>query len=364
MTPWYRSPVATTLGIDYPIIQGPFGGGLSSTTLVAEVSRLGGLGSFGAQGLAPEQIREIVADIRQRTARPFALNLWVSTEDAGASEVTAEAFEAALSLLRPFYAELGVEPPRDVPRSRARFEDQVEALLALRVPACSFVFGIPDPAVLKAARARNIVTIGTATTADEAEALEAADVDLVVASGSEAGGHRPSFLRPAEASLTGTFALVPQVVDRVRIPVIAAGGIADGRTVAAALTLGAHGVQVGTAFLACEESNAVAGYRAALFAPGREQTLLTRGFSGRLARGLRNRLAEQLAQSSRTLPYPLPSELLAPLRTAALARDRVDLVSLWAGQATPLVRHRRARDLFAALVEETTVSLPRDLSTP
>jgi nitronate monooxygenase len=364
MTPWYRSRVATMLGIDYPIIQGPFGGGLSSTTLVAEVSNLGGLGSFGAQGLAPEQIREIVADIRQRTARPFALNLWVSTEDAGTSEVTAEAVEAALALLRPFYAELGVEPPHYAPRSRVRFEDQVEALFALRVPAFSFVFGVPDPTVLKAARARNIVTIGTATTADEAKALEAADVDLVVASGSEAGGHRPSFLRPAEASLTGTFALVPQVVDRVRIPVIAAGGVADGRTVAAALTLGAQGVQVGTAFLACEESNAVSGHRAALFAPGREQTLLTRGFSGRLARGLRNRLAEQLAQSSRSLPYPLPSELLAPLRTAALARDRVDLVSLWAGQATPLVRHRRARDLFAALVEETTVSLPRDVSTP
>jgi nitronate monooxygenase len=125
MTPWYRSRVAAVLGIDYPIIQGPFGGGLSSATLVAEVSNLGGLGSFGAQGLAPEQIREIVADIRQRTARPFALNLWVSTEDAGASEVTAEAFDEALALLRPFYAELGVEPPRYAPRSRVRFDDQV-----------------------------------------------------------------------------------------------------------------------------------------------------------------------------------------------------------------------------------------------
>jgi nitronate monooxygenase len=164
--------------------------------------------------------------------------------------------------------------------------------------------------------------------------------------------------------LTGTFALVPQVADAVRIPVIAAGGIADGRAVAAALMLGAQGVQVGTAFLACEESNAVAGHRAALFAPGREQTLLTRGFSGRLARGLRNRLAEQLAQGPRPLPYPVPSELLAPLRAAALARNRIDLVSLWAGQAAPLLRHRSARDLFAALVEETTAILARDGATP
>lgn len=364
MAHWYRSQAATTLGIDYPIIQGPFGGGLSSTTLVAAVSNLGGLGSFGAQGLAPARIREIVADIRLRTDRPFAVNLWVSTEDPGASEVTAEAFEAALSPLRPFYAELGVEPPRYAPPTRVRFDEQVEALIDLRVPAFSFVFGVPDPTVLEAARRRGVATIGAATTADEARALEAANVDLVVASGSEAGGHRPSFLRPAEASLKGTFALVPQVADAVRIPVIAAGGIADGRAVAAALMLGAQGVQVGTAFLACEESNAAAGHRAALFAPGREQTLLTRGFSGRLARGLRNRLAEQLTHGPRSLPYPVPSELLAPLRAAALARDRVDLVSLWAGQAAPLVRHRRARDLFAALVEETTTVLARAAATP
>lgn len=353
MTAWHDTPATRLLGVRYPIVQGPFGGGLSSTALAATVSTLGGLGSYGAQGHTPERIREVVAELRQRTAAPFALNLWVSTADPGAAEVTREAFEAALAPLLPLYHELEVDPPRFERPPAPRFEDQVAALLELRVPVFSFVFGVPEHAILEECRRRNIVTAGAATTAEEALALEAAGVDLVVASGFEAGGHRPSFLRPAESSLTGTLSLVPQVVDAVRIPVIAAGGIADGRGVAAAMTLGAQGVQLGTAFLATEESNAAPGHRAALFGPEREHTVLTRGFSGRLARGLRNRLARVLETVPPPLPYPIPSDLLAPLRREALARDRVDLSSLWAGQGAPLLRHRRAADVFTALVEET-----------
>jgi len=157
--------------------------------------------------------------------------------------------------------------------------------------------------------------------------------------------------------LTGLFALVPQVVDAVGIPVIAAGGIADGRTVAAALMLGASGVQVGTAFLACEESNAAPGHRAALLNASRGDTVLTRAFSGRLARGLRNRLADYLESIPTVLPYPVASELLAPLRRAALLRDRIEMMSLFAGQGAPLLRHRRAKDVFEALVSETDATL-------
>ena len=228
---------------------------------------------------------------------------------------------------------------------------------ALRVPAFSFVFGVPDKVVLAECRRRSIATIGAATSVDEATALEAAGVDVVVASGFEAGGHRPSFLRSADSSLTGLFALVPQVVDAVEIPVIAAGGIADGRTVAAALMLGASGVQVGTAFLACEESNAAPGHRAALLGASREPTVLTRAFSGRLARGLRNRLADYLESIPSVLPYPVASGLLAPLRRAALLRDRVEMMPLFAGQGAPLLRHRRAKDVFEALVSETDATL-------
>jgi nitronate monooxygenase len=221
----------------------------------------------------------------------------------------------------------------------------------------SFVFGVPDAAILAECRTRGVVTMGTATTVAEAVALDDAGVDVVIASGFEAGGHRASFLAPAESSLTGSLALVPQVVDAVKAPVVAAGGIADGRGVAAALVLGAAGVQVGTAFLACEESNAAPAHREAVLAAKSGGTLLTRAFSGRLARGLRNRLADHLAPVKDPLPYPVQGDLLAPLRREALARNRADLLSLWAGQAAPLVRHRRAQDVFAALLAGTDALL-------
>lgn len=348
---WRTTRFTERLGLAYPIVQGPFGGGLSSPSLAAAVSNRGGLGSYGGQGHSPERIREVAAAIRGLTDRPFAMNLWVSTEDPGARAVTEAAFRDALTPLLPLYGELGVDPPAYAPLPPPPFDRQAEALIAERVPAFSFIFGVPDAAVLADCRARGIATLGTATTVAEAVALDEAGVDVVVASGLEAGGHRASFLASAEASLTGTFALVPLVVDAVRAPVVAAGGIADGRGVTAALALGAAGVQVGTAFLACEESNAAPGHKDALFAARAGDTLLTRAFSGRLARGLRNRLAEHLA-STAPLPYPVQGELLAPLRREALARNRTDLVSLWAGQAAPLVRHRRAADVFDALVAD------------
>ncbi|MET0552655.1 MAG: nitronate monooxygenase [Vicinamibacteria bacterium] len=358
MKSWRTTRLVERLGLTHPIVQGPFGGGLSSAALAAAVSNLGGLGSYGAQGHAPERIREVAAAIRQLTARPFAINLWVSTEDEGARAVTEARFLASLVPLLPLYRELAVEPPAYAPLPEAPFERQAEALVAARVPAFSFVFGVPDAAILADCRAHGIVTLGTATTVAEAVALDEAGVDVVVASGLEAGGHRASFLASAEESLTGLLALVPQVVDAVRAPVVAAGGIADGRGVAAALVLGAEGVQVGTAFLACEESNAAPAHKEALLGARAGDTLLTRGFSGRLARGLRNRLAEHLAREGPApLPYPVQGDLLSPLRRAALAQDRADLVSLWAGQAAPLARHRRARDVFEALVSGTDAIL-------
>jgi len=182
--------------------------------------------------------------------------------------------------------------------------------------------------------------------------MEAAGVDLIVASGAEAGGHRPSFLRPAESSLTGTFSLIPQVVDAVDLPVIAAGGIADGRGMAAALALGADGVQIGTAFLACEESNAPVAHREALLSSRSRDTMLTRVFTGRLARGLRNRLGSALEQESApVLPYPLQGQLVGSLRAEALRQGRHDLVTFWSGQSAPLLHHRRAAELFQDLLE-------------
>jgi nitronate monooxygenase len=358
MQSWRTTRLTERLGLTHPIVQGPFGGGLSSPALAAAVSNLGGLGSYGAQGHPPERIREVAAAIRELTGRPFAMNLWVSTEDEGARAVTEAQFLTSLAPLLPFYRELGVEPPAYRPLPAPPFESQAAAVIEARVPAFSFVFGVPDAAILADCRARGIATLGTATTVAEAVALDEAGVDVVVASGLEAGGHRASFLASAEQSLTGLVALVPQVVDAVQAPVVAAGGIADGRGVAAALVLGAQGVQVGTAFLACLESNAAPGHKDALLGARSGESVLTRAFSGRLARGLRNRLAEHLVREGiPPLPYPVQGDLLSPLRREALAQDRTDLVSLWAGQAAPLARHRRARDVFEALVAGTDAIL-------
>ena len=282
---WNDTAITRRLGIRYPIVQGPFGGGLSSARLVAAVSNAGGLGSFGAQGMTPNRIREVVREIRALTASPFAVNLWVSTEDVGASGTTRSTYEAALVPLAPFFSELRVPPPTFPLRGWATFDEQVSALLDARPPVFSFVFGVPPMPVIDECRRRSIVTIGAATTVDEAVALEESGVDVVVASGFEAGGHRPSFLRSPETSLTGLFSLLPQVCDAVDIPVIAAGGIADGRGVAAALALGAEGVQIGTAFLACEESNAPPAHREALLGSRAVQHGSDAGFLGSSRQG-------------------------------------------------------------------------------
>jgi len=250
-----RHALRTRLGIDLPIVQGPFGGGYSSARLAAAVSNAGGLGSFGVHALSAEQILHTATAIRALTAKPYALNLWVSNRDFQGDQPPLPMMQRMHERLKPYYRELGLEhPPEPVCKPVYDFEEQAQAVIEARPAVFSFVFGVPSPEIVKACKQRGIVTLGAATTLAEALALEQGGVDMIVASGFEAGGHRPSFLEPAEASLHGTLALVPQAASAVRVPVIAAGGIADARGVAAALHLGAQAVQVGTAFLACEES--------------------------------------------------------------------------------------------------------------
>lgn len=341
------------LGIRHPIIQGPFGGGLSSVKLAAAVSEAGGLGSYGAHDLPPAQIARLIADLRSATTRPFNINLWVSRHDDTALRVGAAQHEAALRRFAPIYARLGIAPP--TPETSEpdafTFEQQAEVVLSHRPAVFSFVFGIPDSAILRECRRQGILTLGAATTPDEAEALEAAGVDMIVATGSDAGGHRPSFLQPAEHSLVGTMALVPQIVNAVRVPVIAAGGIADARGLRAAFQLGAQAVQIGTAFLACEESGCSAPHRAALFSPTAKTTRLTRLFTGRLARFMSNPLLDELeAVDAPALPFPRQSEWLRPIKIHAVQANDPGLMPLYAGQAAPLLRHRHAAQLMAELV--------------
>src|SRR6202047_54082 len=333
---WNENRLAARLGIDYPVVQGPLGG-LSSQKLMAAVSNFGGLGSFGAHGLAPEAIKEVIGQIRSLTSKPFAMNLWESMEDEGARTSAENAFNRSLAPLTTHLAALGAAHPKLKPYSPARFEDQARVLLDAKVPVFSFIFGIPPREILEECRAKSIVTIGTATTPEGAAALQEAGVDVIVASGFEGGGHRGSFLRSAEDSLTGTLSLVPQITDKVKVPVIAAGGIADARGVIAALALGAGGVQMGTVFLACEESGASFLHRQALRGKKAGHTALTKGFTGRLARGIHNRLLQELNQDGTAiLPYPLQRSLVRNLAISAAAAGRSDLLPLWAGQSANL----------------------------
>src|SRR6266478_4271958 len=351
---WNENRLTAKLGIDYPVIQGPLGG-LSSQKLTAAVSNFGGLGSFGAHGLAPEAIKEAIAEIRSLTSKPFAMNLWVSMEDEGARTSGENAFNRSLAPLTTHLAVLGAPRPTFKPYSPPRFEDQARVLLDAKVPAFSFIYGIPPQEILEGCRAKHIVTIGTATTPEEGAALQEAGVDAVVASGFEAGGHRGSFLRAAENSLTGTLALVPQIVDNVDVPVIAAGGIGDVRGVVAALALGAEGVQMGTVFLACEESGASLLHRQALRGKKAGHTALTKGFTGRLARVIHNRLLEELnAEGTAILPYPLQRRLVRNLAIPAEAAGRSDLVPLWAGQSAHLSTCTDVSAFLTSLVEEVS----------
>ncbi len=348
---WNQTRVATALGIQYPIIQGPLGG-FSSQRLTAAVSNFDGLGSFGAHSFQPQAIKDVIAEIRSLTAKPFAMNLWVSMEDQGAAASDAAAFHRALSHLAPHIKKVGGTQPDFAPYKSIRFEDQVRVLLDAKVPVFSFIYGIPPKEILDEARKQNIVTIGTATTPDEAIAIEQAGVNLVVASGFEAGGHRGSFLRSSEDSLTGTISLVPQTVDAVKIPVIAAGGIADARGIAAAFSLGAEGVQIGTAFLACVESGAHPLHWEAILSGKARRTSLTRGFTGRLARGIHNELLESLNRPrTEVLPYPLQRALMRNLALPAQKAGNAELLALWAGQSANLARCPSVDELLASLVD-------------
>ncbi len=351
---WYKTKFSEIVGIQYPIIQGPFGGGYSSVELTSTVSNLGGLGSFGAQSLTPQQIIDTNNAIHSVTDKPYAINLWVSDRDERLSSFKEAEYEKLIKLFKPYFEEFGVPIPEMPGNLGPKYEDQVEALLEARPPAFSFVFGIPSNEVLNECRKKGIKTIGTATTVDEALALETAGIDAVVATGFEAGGHRVSFIRSAEDSLTGTFSLIPQVADKLKIPVVAAGGIADGRGIAAAMILGAAGVQIGTAFLACSQSNATELHKEQLFSEEAKYTTLTKVFTGRLARGIRSKLSEELKPHEKDIaPFPLQSLFLSSLRSKMLSSQRADLITFWAGQSSSLLKHKDATELFNSLVAVT-----------
>jgi len=352
---WYNTKATELLAIDYPILQGPFGGGLSSVELVATVSNAGGLGGYGAYTHTPQEIYDLDKQIKAATDKPYNLNLWVSDTDAPGGIVTDEQYEQAKKVFKPYFDEAGIPLPEKPAPFKSRFENQLQVILDIRPRVFSFMFGTLSADVLEQCRKRGITTVGAATTLDEAIALDATGVDMIIASGFEAGGHRPSFLASSESSITGTFVLLQLIKEKVKTPIIAAGGIANGRGIAAAMTLGADAAQIGTAFLACDESGALPIHRQMLFSDAARYTTLSRAFTGRLGRGLTSRIARELSGGEKNfLPFPLQTTFMSPLRKAALDKEKWDMVLFWGGQIAPLLKHKKAGQLMQSLIEETT----------
>lgn len=344
------------LKLHHPIVQAPMAGGATTVELVSEASKAGVLGSLGAAYMSPEQIEAAARDIRARTPLPFAINLFASVSE----EPMRGDASRMLALMARYHQQLGLPAPAAPGPQADPLPQQIEAILRVRPAVFSFTFGRMPAAAIARCRELGILTVGTATTVREAVTLEADGVDAIVAQGAEAGGHRGTFLDGFEESLIGTMALVPQVVDAVSVPVIASGGIMDGRGIAAALALGADLAQMGTAFLTTEESGINEAYKALLPASRAEQSRVTRAFSGRPARGIENAfMREADAIAADILPYPLQNALTRPMRTAGGKAGNTDMLSLWAGQGAPLARRETTADLVARLARETAAAQAR-----
>lgn len=351
---WYNTKATQLLGIDYPIMQGPFGGNLSTVELTAAVSNAGGLGGYGAYTMSPQEIYEVGKQLKAATDKPYNINLWVSDHDIPEGGLTDEKFAKTIEQYKPYFDEVGIPIPEKPAPFQSRFENQLQVILDVKPKVFSFMFGALSEDVLEQCRRSGIATVGAATTLDEAIFLENSGVDMIIASGFEAGGHRPSFLASAEFSLTGTFVLLQLIREKVKIPVIAAGGIANGKGVAAALALGADAVQIGTAFLATDESNALPIHREMLFSDAAKYTTLSRAYTGRLGRGLTSRIAKEISgKEEGILPFPLQTTLISPLRKAALDQQKWDMILFWGGQIAPILKHTKAKELMRALIEET-----------
>jgi nitronate monooxygenase len=341
-----RTALTTLLGIEHPVVQAPMAGA-ATPELAAAVSAAGGLGSLGSAALPPDELVRQARAVREATDRPFNVNFFCHRSP----ELDASDVSRARDRLRPRYEELGLgEPPEPSVPPFAFDEERLAALLEVRPAVASFHFGLPATDALEAIRGAGCIILSSATTVAEAEHLAERGADAVIAQGAEAGGHRGSFLVSGDDGPVGVLALVPQIVDAVDVPVIAAGGIADGRGLVAALALGAAGVQIGTAFLACPEAAIHPLYRDALRSARSESTTITRAFSGRPARALRNRAVEELGED--LLPYPAQLSLSRALGAAAAERGSDAFLAMWAGQAAPLAREAPASEVVTRIVRD------------
>jgi nitronate monooxygenase len=339
------------LGIEHPVLLAPMAGSGGTPELAAAVSNAGGLGAWGGAYAKPEEIAAAIRRIRQLTDRPFNINLF-----AGGYETDRKLDpQPMLEIMAEAHAALGLPPPVLPPVPANPFDAQLEVVLEERPPAFSFTFGIPSSAQIVALKKRGIAIAGSATTGEEARRLAQAGVDAIVAQGAEAGAHRGSFAAPFEDSMVPLATLVREICASVALPVIASGGIMDGRDVAAAMALGAAAVQLGTAFLPCPESGAPQAYKRALLAAKNDTTVITRAFSGRPARGLTNRFIAMVeSKEDAILPFRQQNDLTRPMRNASGQQGVADFISLWAGQGVARSRAMPAAELVKALLAESS----------
>lgn len=335
------------LGTELPIVQAPMAG-VQGSALAIAVSNAGAVGSLACAMLTPDGIRDELTRITARTSRPYNVNFFCHRPPAPDGEREA----AWRRILAPYYLEFGIDPT-SIPAGpgRAPFDnDAADVLSTFKPPIVSFHFGLPSAELLGRIRSWRPVVMCSATTIDEAQWLEAHGADVIIAQGVEAGGHRGMFLTDEVTTQMGTFALLPQIVSTVRVPVLAAGGIADGAGVVAALSLGAAGVQIGTSYLLCPEATTSAVHRAALTSPAARHTALTNVFTGRPARGIVNRMIAEVGPLNRAVPtFPLATSAVMPLRAQAESRGSGDFSPLWAGQNTTGCQERPAREITREL---------------
>jgi nitronate monooxygenase len=347
---WPDRRLLELLGIEVPIVQAPMAGAMD-WELAAAAAQAGALGSLPCAMLDADQVREQLGKIRANTTKPINLGFFCHAQPVLNNQREVRWRER----LAPYYHELDIDPAAPVPSSNRSAFDGIfcEVVEELKPEVVSFHFGLPEPALLRRVKAAGCVIISSATTVAEARWLEGRGADAVIAQGYEAGGHRGIFLGDEIATQAGTFALVPQIVDAVRVPVIAAGAVADARGIAAAFALGAAGVQIGSAYLWCPEAKISKPHRAALKNASEQGTALTNLMTGRPARGIINRVMREIGPMSDVAPaFPLAAGALAPLRARAEAKGSGDFSPMWAGQAASLGRSLPAGELTRALAAE------------
>ncbi|MEB6835613.1 NAD(P)H-dependent flavin oxidoreductase [Staphylococcus simulans] len=377
---WSDTKITAQLGIKYPIIQAGMAGN-TTPELVASVSNSGGLGTIGAGYFSSEKLAEEIDKVKLLTTQPFAVNLFVPSK----KHIKRAQVDLMNAWLNPYRRALDLEQPVVNLSETQQLEQQIDILIEKRVPIVSFTFGIPDVHLIRKMHEHHMIVMGTATSVLEAIVNEEAGIDIIVTQGSEAGGHRGSFLKQedgeypmigsislvtqgseagghrgsflkqedGEYPMIGSISLVPQVADAVSIPVVAAGGIMDGRGVLASLILGASGVQMGTAFLTSQESGADIAYKQAILNSTETSTVLTNAFSGKMARGIRNDFVDYLSTFRGEVPeYPIQNQLTSAIRKASTANHDHSLMSLWSGQTPRLATSRKANEVVESIVQQ------------